>query len=86
MYSAAVWIYVMISGHGDATYYIFTGIVQMVIVYKLLIPTWCPLSCWEIIAYYLFYPLYFALGPFIGIMVLCYSIYNMDDFGWGKTR
>jgi chitin synthase len=46
MYSAAVWIYVLASGHGDTTYWIFTGIVQIVTVYKLMIPIWCPLSCW----------------------------------------
>jgi hypothetical protein len=46
IFSAAVWIYVMVNGHGDTTYYIFTGIVQIVTVYKLSIAIWCPLSCW----------------------------------------
>lgn len=86
MYSAVTWIMTMVSGRGDSTYYLFTGIVQIVTVYKLLIPVWCPLSCKERVIYYLFYFVYVLVGPFLGIMVLCYSMYNMDDFGWGKTR
>ena len=86
MFSAVIWLYVLINGNGNTTFYILTGIVQITTLYKLLIGLWCPLDCWERLAYYLFFLLYFAFGPFIGIMVLSYSLYNMDDFGWGKTR
>lgn len=30
--------------------------------------------------------MYVAGGPFIGIAVLLYASWNMDSFGWGKTR
>jgi len=29
---------------------------------------------------------YIILGPFLNISVLAYALWNMDNFGWGKTR
>jgi chitin synthase len=30
--------------------------------------------------------IYFFFGPFCRMIVLCYSVKNIDSFGWGKTR
>ena len=29
---------------------------------------------------------YLFAGPFINIAVLAYALWNLDSFGWGKTR
>lgn len=86
MYSLVTWISVIARGNYNDLFWILTGIVQIVTVYKLLIPLWIPMTTKEKLIYYLFYPVYYVVSPFMGIMVLCYSMYNMDDFGWGKTR
>ena len=26
------------------------------------------------------------LGPYVGISIVLYSLYHLDDFRWGKTR
>jgi chitin synthase len=86
LFSAVIWLYALINDNANDTFYILTGIVQALTLYKVLIAMWCPLTCWERFAYYLFYPVYYIIGPLFGVSVLCYSLYNMDDFGWGKTR
>ena len=45
LFSAVIWLYVLINGHANTTFYILTGIVQIITIYKLLIALWCPLTC-----------------------------------------
>lgn len=56
------------------------------ILYYIIIPLWfCGkmkdrLQFWTGLLIYLFF------GPFCRMIVLCYSVWNIDSFGWGKTR
>jgi len=86
LFSLVLWIVTVSRVHGNESYYILTLFVVAVVLYKLSVPVWCRMNLWETAAFYIFFLTYIVFGPFIGIMVLCYSIYNMDDFGWGKTR
>jgi chitin synthase len=86
LYSLAIWIRIIIIGTNDMTFWILTGVVQVITIYKLLVPVWIGMSAKETIYYYLFYPLYFFFSPIMSVMVFSYALLNMDDFGWGKTR
>jgi hypothetical protein len=44
MYSLITWISVIARGNYNDLFWILTGIVQIVTVYKLLIPLWVPMS------------------------------------------
>lgn len=36
--------------------------------------------------YFVGYFFHFCTSPFINIIILVYSLFNSDDFKWGKTR
>lgn len=67
-------------------YWVITGVVQVVTLWKLAVPLWCRLTWGERWRYWVGYVGYVVAGPLMGVMVLGYSMYWMDDFGWGKTR
>lgn len=64
----------------------FVAVMVIPIVYYLLIPTWLCTTWRERAQFYAGLALYVLGGPFIGIAVLLYASWNMDSFGWGKTR
>jgi chitin synthase len=36
--------------------------------------------------YFVGFFLHFLLSPFMNIIIMVYSLFNSDDFKWGKTR
>jgi chitin synthase len=45
MYSLTTWIAVIAKGNYTDLFWILTGIVQIVTLYKLLVPLWLPMTC-----------------------------------------
>lgn len=86
LFSLSTWLSTIIRGNGDALFWIMTALVQLVTLYKLTIVMWIKLTWKERLIYFVSYPIYYLCGPLVGICVWCYSLYYMDDFGWGKTR
>jgi chitin synthase len=64
----------------------FVSVMLVPILYYLVIPLWITSSWMERIQFWLGLILYVFCGPFICIAVLIYALWNMDSFGWGKTR
>ena len=64
----------------------FMTIVLIPIVYYLLIPTWRGQCARDRLQFYAGLAIYIFAGPFIRMIVLCYSVWNIDQLGWGKTR
>lgn len=56
------------------------------IIYYLLIPVWLCKRWTERCQFWAGCAVYVFLGPFLNISVLIYAVWNMDSFGWGKTR
>lgn len=54
--------------------------------YYLAIAIWLPRTAMERTQYLAGCACYVLCGPFINIAVLLYAVWNMDSFGWGKTR
>lgn len=54
--------------------------------YYICITFWLPRTFRERVQYLAGCCLYVFCGPFINITVLFYAVWNMDSFGWGKTR
>lgn len=54
--------------------------------YSFCIGFWLPRTMLERAQYFVGYFVHFLLSPFINITILLYSLYNADDFKWGKTR
>jgi chitin synthase len=40
----------------------------------------------ERIQYFIGYFIHFLTSPFMNIIIMMYSLFNSDDFKWGKTR
>jgi chitin synthase len=47
---------------------------------------WLPHSLLERFQYLLGLFIFVVLGPFLNIAVMVFAVFNMDSFGWGKTR
>lgn len=86
MYSLVTWLNTIVRGNADKLFWIMTGLVQIISLYKLSIGVWLKMTAKERALYFLSYPLYYMCGPVVGICIWCYSLFHMDDFGWGKTR
>ena len=56
------------------------------IVYSYLITAWLPLPNKEKVDFIVGFSMYVVVGQFINCIVVTYSLWNMDDFKWGKTR
>jgi hypothetical protein len=64
----------------------FAGIMIVPFIYYIIMAIWLPRNMLER-AQFLFGLLVFTVcGPIINIAVLLFAVYNMDSFGWGKTR
>ena len=55
-------------------------------VYSFCIGFWLPRNKLEQCQYFVGFFMHFFTSPFVNIIVLCYSLFHSDDFGWGKTR
>lgn len=64
----------------------FVGVMLIPITYYICIPLWLPSTFREKIQFWLGCLCYIFGGPFINIIVLTYALWNLDSFGWGKTR
>lgn len=64
----------------------FVSVMLVPIVYYLFIPMWLCNAWRDRFQFWAGCALYTFCGPFINISVLLYSCWNMDSFGWGKTR
>jgi chitin synthase len=56
------------------------------VVYYIIIPVWFCKNFKEMCQFWAGLMIYIFFGPFCRIIVLCYSVKNIDSFGWGKTR
>ncbi|EEY21705.1 conserved hypothetical protein [Verticillium alfalfae VaMs.102] len=54
--------------------------------YSLCIGFWLPRNWFERAQYFVGYFFHFITSPFCNVVVLVYSLFNSDDFKWGKTR
>jgi chitin synthase len=64
----------------------FSSVMIFPVIYYICIVFWLPPTLFQKLQYLLGMVMYLICGPFINIIVLVYSLYNMDSFGWGKTR
>ena len=64
----------------------FVGVMLIPITYYVFMATWLPRSNLERAQYIVGLAGFVVLGPFINISVMFYAVWNMDSFGWGKTR
>jgi Chitin synthase/UDP-glucose/GDP-mannose dehydrogenase family, NAD binding domain len=56
------------------------------VLYYFCLALWIPQTFREKLQYLMGLLLYIVCGPFLNIFVLLYALWNMDSFGWGKTR
>jgi chitin synthase len=56
------------------------------IVYYLLLTAWLPRTLLERVQFLVGLAGFVVFGPVINISVMFYAVWNMDSFGWGKTR
>ncbi|KAF4982656.1 hypothetical protein FZEAL_1763 [Fusarium zealandicum] len=64
----------------------FAGIMIIPLLYYISLATWLPTTMVER-AQFLFGLLIFVVcGPFLNICVMLFAVFNLDQFGWGKTR
>lgn len=54
--------------------------------YSLSIGFWLPQNNHQRRQYFVGYFIHFLTSPFMNIIILVYSLFNSDDFKWGKTR
>lgn len=54
--------------------------------YCMCIPFMIPMSTPKKIRYWIGYFMYLILGPFVGVTIHLYAVFNADTFSWGKTR
>jgi len=64
----------------------FVSVMLIPVCYYLCIPLWITKSWRERFQFWMGCACYIFCGPFINIAVLLYAVWNMDSFGWGKTR
>ncbi|RFN53729.1 chitin synthase [Fusarium flagelliforme] len=64
----------------------FAGIMIIPLIYYVIMAVWLPQSMLERFQYLLGLFIFVVLGPFLNIAVMVFAVFNMDSFGWGKTR
>ncbi|CCT73604.1 related to chitin synthase [Fusarium fujikuroi IMI 58289] len=64
----------------------FAGIMIVPLIYYVIMAVWLPQSMLERFQYLLGLFIFVVLGPFLNIAVMVFAVFNMDSFGWGKTR
>ncbi|KAF0638852.1 hypothetical protein FPSE5266_00164 [Fusarium pseudograminearum] len=64
----------------------FAGIMIVPLIYYVIMAIWLPESMLERFQYLLGLFIFVILGPFLNIAVMVFAVFNMDSFGWGKTR
>ncbi|KAJ4260592.1 hypothetical protein NW762_007335 [Fusarium torreyae] len=64
----------------------FAGVMLIPLIYYVIMSIWLPQSMLERFQYLLGLSIFVVLGPFLNIAVMVFAVFNMDSFGWGKTR
>ncbi|KAF4497831.1 chitin synthase [Fusarium agapanthi] len=64
----------------------FAGIMIVPLIYYVIMAVWLPQSMLERFQYLFGLFIFVVLGPFLNIAVMVFAVFNMDSFGWGKTR
>lgn len=64
----------------------FASVMIIPIVYYIIMAAWLPETWKESVQYLCGLVIFVVLGPFLNILVMLFAVYNMDSFGWGKTR
>lgn len=64
----------------------FAGVMLIPLTYYIIIATWLPHTFKGRIQYLLGLFVFVVCGPFLNITVMVFAVFNMDSFGWGKTR
>lgn len=64
----------------------FASIMFVPITYYLIMSIWLPRNRLERCQFLVGLAIFVTCGPFINVSVSLYAIFNMDSFGWGKTR
>lgn len=54
--------------------------------YSFCVGFWLPRNMRERVQYFVGYFCHFLTSPFMNIIIMMYSLFNSDDFKWGKTR
>ncbi|OAQ76688.1 chitin synthase [Purpureocillium lilacinum] len=68
---------------------VFVGLICVLwfrYVYSFCIGFWLPRNNLERIQYFVGFFFHLVTSPFLNVIVLGYSLFNSDDFKWGKTR
>jgi chitin synthase len=64
----------------------FASVMIIPMIYYVVAAIWLPRTALERLQYLVGLAIFTVCGPFLNICVLVYALYNMDSFGWGKTR
>ncbi|EXK77176.1 hypothetical protein FOQG_18111 [Fusarium oxysporum f. sp. raphani 54005] len=64
----------------------FAGVMIIPLTYYLIMAVWLPQTMLERFQYILGLFIFVVFGPFLNIAVMIFAVFNMDSFGWGKTR
>lgn len=64
----------------------FVSVMFVPIIYYISMTLWLPRTLLERAQYLVGLAGFVVFGPFINISVMLYAVWNMDSFGWGKTR
>ncbi|TFA98044.1 Chitin synthase 8 [Trichoderma ghanense] len=68
---------------------VFVGLLSVLFAryfYSFCVGFWLPRNMMERAQYFVGFFLHFLLSPMMNIIILVYSLFNSDDFKWGKTR
>ncbi|KAL7930304.1 glycosyltransferase family 2 protein [Trichoderma chlorosporum] len=68
---------------------VFIGLLTILLsryAYSFCVGFWLPRNMMERIQYFTGYFIHFLSSPFMNIIIMVYSLFNSDDFKWGKTR
>ncbi|RFU76663.1 glycosyltransferase family 2 [Trichoderma arundinaceum] len=68
---------------------VFVGLLSVLFLryfYSFCVGFWLPRNMKERAQYFVGYFLHFLTSPFMNIIIMLYSLFNSDDFKWGKTR
>lgn len=64
----------------------FAAVMLCPLIYYVCISIWQPHGAKARVQYLMGLVMYFFLGPFLNLFVLCYALWSIDNFAWGKTR
>jgi chitin synthase len=64
----------------------FAAVMICPLLYYACISIWQPHGAKSRVQYLMGLVMYFFLGPFLNLLVLCYALWSIDNFAWGKTR